>query len=185
MNLTSGQPARIPNKFTASDKFFIARTRTVLDAGFALKTQGSLVTKFTPLRAGVASFFFNFSIAKTTSARFLKCSRGCAKPGVHHRRQEAHIMEQVSFAYIGSNFACPKSQSMTNCPQPTDQTETEQHRRCRPEPVPPLEGRSNWSLSIYAFLKAATDSFIGSHRASHPAAFSPDTLQSVNLPTEL
>merc|ERR1711865_931478 len=40
--------------------FFIARTRTVLDAGFALKTHGSLVKGFTPLRAFVAGLFFSF-----------------------------------------------------------------------------------------------------------------------------
>merc|ERR1712013_792725 len=40
--------------------FFIGRTLTVLDAGFALKVQGSFVKGLTPFLAGVAFFFFNF-----------------------------------------------------------------------------------------------------------------------------
>ena len=67
INLTSVQTTRIPRQFTASFNFFIARTRTVLDAGFALKTQGSLVNAFTPLRAGVAGFFFNFNASMPES----------------------------------------------------------------------------------------------------------------------
>jgi hypothetical protein len=38
----------------------MGKARTVLEAGFALKTQGSFVKGFTPLRAGVAGFFFSF-----------------------------------------------------------------------------------------------------------------------------
>merc|ERR1719284_1217320 len=40
--------------------FFIGKAFTVFDAGFALKTQGSLVKGFTPLRAGFAGLFFSF-----------------------------------------------------------------------------------------------------------------------------
>merc|ERR1711862_870515 len=40
--------------------FFIGKPFTVLEAGFALNTQGSFVKGFTPLRAGVAGFDFNF-----------------------------------------------------------------------------------------------------------------------------
>merc|ERR1719333_2035149 len=35
---------------------------TVFEAGFALKTHGSLVKGFTPLRAGVAGLFFNLRL---------------------------------------------------------------------------------------------------------------------------
>ena len=47
-------------QLTISLSFFIGKARTVLEAGFALKTHGSLVNGFTPLRAGLAGFFFNF-----------------------------------------------------------------------------------------------------------------------------
>merc|ERR1711998_253236 len=40
--------------------FFMGRPRTVLLAGFALKTHGSFVKGLTPLRAGRAGFFFSF-----------------------------------------------------------------------------------------------------------------------------
>merc|ERR1719245_2067518 len=43
-----------------SFNFFIGKTLTVLDAGFALNTQGSFVNGFTPFRAGLAGFDFNF-----------------------------------------------------------------------------------------------------------------------------
>merc|ERR1719321_1194158 len=44
----------------ASLIFFMAMALTVLDAGLALNTHGSFVKGFTPLRAGVAGFFFSF-----------------------------------------------------------------------------------------------------------------------------
>merc|ERR1712176_157459 len=47
-------------QFTISFNFFMAKARTVLEAGLALNTHGSLVKGLTPLRAGVAGFFFNF-----------------------------------------------------------------------------------------------------------------------------
>merc|ERR1719231_1410252 len=40
--------------------FFMGRARTVLLAGFALKTHGSFVKGLMPLRAGWAGFFFSF-----------------------------------------------------------------------------------------------------------------------------
>merc|ERR1712183_1093544 len=49
--------------------FFIGRHRTVLDAGFALKTHGSLVNGFTPLRAAVAGFFFSFMFKQPPSLK--------------------------------------------------------------------------------------------------------------------
>merc|ERR1712151_575037 len=48
------------SQFTISLNFFMANTRTVLLAGLALDTHGSFVKGFTPLRAGVAGFFFSF-----------------------------------------------------------------------------------------------------------------------------
>merc|ERR1740127_429635 len=43
--------------------FFIAKHFTVFEAGFALKTQGSLVKGLTPLRAFVAGLFFSFMLS--------------------------------------------------------------------------------------------------------------------------
>merc|ERR1711879_1097616 len=57
------------SQLMASLSFFIARTFTVFEAGFALKTQGSLVNGFTPLRAGVAGFFFNFMLSIPASLK--------------------------------------------------------------------------------------------------------------------
>merc|ERR1712019_46151 len=48
------------SQLTISFNFFMAKARTVLEAGFALNTQGSLVNGLTPLRAGVAFFTFSF-----------------------------------------------------------------------------------------------------------------------------
>merc|ERR1719181_927730 len=47
-------------QFKASFNFFMASALTVLEAGLALNTQGSLVNGLTPFLAGVAGFFFNF-----------------------------------------------------------------------------------------------------------------------------
>merc|ERR1719490_72457 len=47
-------------QFTISLNFFIGSTRTVLLAGLALKTHGSLVKGLTPLRAATAGFFLSF-----------------------------------------------------------------------------------------------------------------------------
>jgi len=49
--------------------FFIAKQRTVFEAGFALKTQGSLVKGFTPLRAFVAGLFFSFMLSIPASLK--------------------------------------------------------------------------------------------------------------------
>merc|ERR1719420_1250472 len=57
--------------------FFIARQRTVFEAGFALKTHGSLVKGLTPLRAFVAGLFFNFMLSMPATLKepvFFTCS---------------------------------------------------------------------------------------------------------------
>merc|ERR1719230_435428 len=57
--------------------FFMGMAFTVFDAGFALKTQGSFVNGFTPLRAGVAGFFFSFKLSMPASLKdpvFFICS---------------------------------------------------------------------------------------------------------------
>merc|ERR1719284_1296169 len=59
----------LPPQFTASLNFFMEMTFTVFDAGFALKTQGSFVKGFTPLRAAVAGFFFNFNLSIPASLK--------------------------------------------------------------------------------------------------------------------
>merc|ERR1712098_283690 len=51
----------------ASLSFFIARHLTVFDAGFALKTHGSLVKGLTPFLAGLAAFFFSFILSMPAS----------------------------------------------------------------------------------------------------------------------
>merc|ERR1712093_318614 len=53
----------------ASLIFFMAKALTVFDAGLALKTHGSFVKGFTPLRAGVAGFFFNFKLSIPASLK--------------------------------------------------------------------------------------------------------------------
>merc|ERR1740117_2143696 len=50
-------------QFNDSLNFFIAYTFTVLEAGLALKTQGSLVKGLMPFFAAVAGFFFNFMLS--------------------------------------------------------------------------------------------------------------------------
>ena len=93
MNLTSVQPARIPNQFTL--QLLHCENADVLDTAFALKKQGSLVNGFTPLRAGVVGFFFNFNDVRTTSPWFLKCCHGLRrskfdrKAWGHQRKTEA------------------------------------------------------------------------------------------------
>merc|ERR1719162_316739 len=49
-------------QFTISLNFFIGRQRTVLLAGFALKTQGSFVNGLTPFLAARAGFFLSFML---------------------------------------------------------------------------------------------------------------------------
>merc|ERR1719258_26108 len=49
--------------------FFIGRARTVLLAGFALKTHGSLVKGLMPFRAGRAGFFFSFKFNAPASLK--------------------------------------------------------------------------------------------------------------------
>ena len=59
----------------ASFSFFMAKTFTVFEAGFALKTHGSLVKGLTPFRAGVAGFFFSFMFSIPADLKDWKISR--------------------------------------------------------------------------------------------------------------
>merc|ERR1719263_1850034 len=64
-------------QFTSSFNFFIGMALTVFDAGFALKTQGSFVKGFTPLRAFVAGRTFSFKLsipASLNDPAFFICS---------------------------------------------------------------------------------------------------------------
>merc|ERR1719436_2089621 len=57
------------SQLTISLNFFIGKARTVLLAGFALKTHGSFVKGFTPLRAGRAGFFLSFMFKAPASLK--------------------------------------------------------------------------------------------------------------------
>merc|ERR1712185_866577 len=62
---------------SSSLSFFIAKHFTVFDAGFALKTHGSLVKGLIPLRAFVAGLFFSFMFSIPPSLKepdFFTCS---------------------------------------------------------------------------------------------------------------
>merc|ERR1712110_991002 len=66
-----------PPQLIISLSFFMGRARTVLLAGFALKTHGSLVKGFMPLRAGRAGFFFSLRFNAPASLKdpfFFNCS---------------------------------------------------------------------------------------------------------------
>merc|ERR1711981_1132636 len=54
-------------QLTISLSFFMGMAFTVFDAGFALKTQGSFVNVFTPLRAFVAGLTFSFRLSMPAS----------------------------------------------------------------------------------------------------------------------
>merc|ERR1719199_2430889 len=57
--------------------FFMGNARTVLLAGFALKTHGSLVKGLIPLRAGRAGFFLSFRFKAPANLKepfFFNCS---------------------------------------------------------------------------------------------------------------
>merc|ERR1719454_995276 len=61
----------------SSLNFFIGRALTVFEAGFALKTHGSLVKGFTPFFAARAGFFLSFKFKAPASLKFpffLSCS---------------------------------------------------------------------------------------------------------------
>merc|ERR1719388_606088 len=61
--------------------FFIAKHFTVFEAGFALKTQGSLVKGLMPLRAFVAGLFFSFMFSMPASLKepdFFTCAAATA-----------------------------------------------------------------------------------------------------------
>merc|ERR1719478_2140094 len=57
-------------QFKASFSFFMASALTVLEAGLALNTQGSLVNGLMPFLAGDAGFFFNFKFNMPASLNF-------------------------------------------------------------------------------------------------------------------
>merc|ERR1719158_244264 len=56
-------------QFKATFSFFMASALTVLEAGLALNTQGSLVNGLMPFLAGVAGFFFNFKFNMPASLK--------------------------------------------------------------------------------------------------------------------
>merc|ERR1719326_2846070 len=56
-------------QFKATFSFFMASALTVLEAGLALNTQGSLVNGLMPFLAGVAGFFFNFKFSMPASLK--------------------------------------------------------------------------------------------------------------------
>merc|ERR1719375_2740318 len=56
-------------QFSATFSFFMASALTVLEAGLALNTQGSLVNGLMPFLAGVAGFFFNFKFSMPASLK--------------------------------------------------------------------------------------------------------------------
>merc|ERR1719375_402956 len=69
-------------QFKASFSFFMASALTVLEAGLALNTQGSLVNGLMPFFAGVAGFFFNFKFNIPASLKlpfFLISAQATAK----------------------------------------------------------------------------------------------------------
>merc|ERR1719197_1962741 len=64
-------------QLTIALSFFIGRALTVFEAGFALKTHGSLVKGLTPLRAGRAGLFLSLRFRAPASLKdpfFLSCS---------------------------------------------------------------------------------------------------------------
>merc|ERR1712127_174856 len=56
-------------QFKAFFNFFNAKHLTVLEAGLALNTQGSLVNGLMPFFAGEAGFFFNFMFSMPASLK--------------------------------------------------------------------------------------------------------------------
>ena len=57
-------------RFKATFDFFVASALTVFEAGFTLKTQGSLVNGFMPFFAAKAAFSFNFKFNMPASLDF-------------------------------------------------------------------------------------------------------------------
>merc|ERR1719504_3391 len=75
--LQQGQDPHFMPFQSISLSFFIAKHFTVFEAGFALKTQGSLVKGLMPLRAFVAGLFFSFMFSMPASLKepdFFTCS---------------------------------------------------------------------------------------------------------------
>merc|ERR1719454_2145000 len=70
----------------SSLNFFIGRALTVFEAGFALKTHGSLVKGFTPFFAARAGFFLSFRFKAPASLNFpffLSCSAATSMMPLH------------------------------------------------------------------------------------------------------
>merc|ERR1719158_684830 len=61
-------------QFKATFSFFMASALTVLEAGLALNTQGSLVNGLMPFLAGVAAFFFKFNMPASLKLPFFLIS---------------------------------------------------------------------------------------------------------------
>merc|ERR1712178_320773 len=75
--LQQGQDPQSLSLQSISLSFFIAKHFTVFDAGFALKTHGSLVKGLMPLRAFVAGLFFSFMFSIPANLKepdFFTCS---------------------------------------------------------------------------------------------------------------
>merc|ERR1740138_1661458 len=69
-------------QFKVSFNFFMASALTVLEAGLALNTQGSLVNGLMPFFAGDAGFFFSFKFNMPASLKlpfFLISAQATAK----------------------------------------------------------------------------------------------------------
>merc|ERR1719421_2006160 len=76
-DLQQGQEPHSTAPQSISLSFFIAKHFTVFEAGFALKTHGSLVNGLMPLRAFVAGLFFSFMFSIPPSLKapdFFTCS---------------------------------------------------------------------------------------------------------------
>merc|ERR1719321_263454 len=68
-NLQHGHDPPHPPSQSISLSFFIAKHFTVFEAGFALKTHGSLVKGLMPLRAAVAGLFLSFMFSMPASLK--------------------------------------------------------------------------------------------------------------------
>merc|ERR1719473_1513163 len=76
-DLQQEQDPLLPPTQSISLSFFIAKHFTVFEAGFALKTHGSLVKGLMPLRAFVAGLFFSFMFSMPANLKdpdFFTCS---------------------------------------------------------------------------------------------------------------
>merc|ERR1719326_2000922 len=106
-----------------SFNFFIGYTFTVLEAGFALKTQGSLVKGFTPFRAGLAGlifslrlralpslklpFFFSCCAAKDTTPSIAPLTSFDFNPNVSATELYAAVAVNAPLAFMAADFGLP------------------------------------------------------------------------------